>query len=59
MLYIVLWIPAYAGMTVRDMGMTVRDAGDDGRPVLPLWIADQVRNDVGVVPSVYGLYEFG
>ena len=22
------------------------DAGNDGRPALPLWIADQVRNDV-------------
>ena len=44
---IVLWIPAYAGMTVKG-------AGNDGRHALPLWIADQVRNDglgyvVGVV----------
>ena len=34
-----LWIPAYAGMTVRP------------RP-LPLWIADQVCNDVVVVVPV-------
>ena len=34
-----LWIPAYAGMTVRD-------AWNDGPArTLPLWIADQVRND--------------
>ena len=48
-----LWIPAYAGMTVReagmtvwDAGMTVWDAGNDGPLCIPpLWIADQVRND--------------
>ena len=27
---IVLWFPAFAGMTVRDAGMTVRVAGNDG-----------------------------
>ena len=35
-----LWIPAYAGMMDRG------GVGNDGHPVvLPLWIADQVRND--------------
>ena len=33
-----LWIPAYAGMTVRG-------AWHDGRSTLPLWIADQVQHD--------------
>ena len=42
-----LWIPAYAGMTVKY-------AWNDGRPPsLHLWVAGQVRND-GVV--VYGSY---
>ena len=27
------------------MGMTVKDAGMTGGATLPLWIADQVRND--------------
>ena len=43
---IVLWIPAYAGMTVGD-------AGNDGRPPLPLWIADQVRNDGLSCPAAF------
>ena len=33
-----LWIPAYAGMTVRDVGNNVCSTP-------PLWIADQARND--------------
>ena len=42
---------------VRNMGLQdwIPDsAGNDGRSVsLPLWIADQVRNDVGVVAGSY------
>ena len=61
-----LWIPAYAGMTVRDAGMTVRDAGmtvrDAGMTVIFLcvwedgiWrlISDNMR--VSVVHEVSGL----
>ena len=44
-----LWIPAYAGMTVRD-------AWNDGRPAPSLWIADQVRNDVTSCPAVTALW---
>ena len=51
---IVLWIPAYAGMTVGFAKVSVKGEGDSvGCVVLfvrvtlpPLWIADQVRNDV-------------
>ena len=38
--------------------MTVKDAGNDGRPALPLWIADQVRNDVVVVSGSYSAWRF-
>ena len=33
------------------VSMTVKDAGNDGHTALPLWIADQVRNDGVVVPG--------
>ena len=39
-----LGIPAYAGMTVLGARMT-------GGATLPLWIADQVRNDVTSWPA--------
>ena len=57
-----LWIPAYAGMTVMGCGndgegcwewryeVDVCAQRGVARP-LPLWIADQVRNDVDVVGS--------
>ena len=46
-----LWIPAYAGMTVRDAAVKAVTWP------LPLWIADQVRNDgIGLVGErVYGV----
>ena len=45
---IVLWIPAYAGMTVWG-------AWSDGCPASHLWIADQVRNDVTMRCIVFTL----
>ena len=36
---------SFCGYWIKS-SMTVRDAGNDGRPAIPLWIADQVRNDV-------------
>ena len=60
-----LWIPAYAGMTVRDArndGGTYKGEGDWWlcclviNPAPHLWIADQVRNDGLSCPAVPALW---
>ena len=56
---ILLYAPPPCGYCL-EASMTVRDAGNDGRPALPLWVADQVRNDVttrymGCTPCGYCL----
>ena len=55
-----LWIPAYAGMTVSDAGTSLRRVvavvSQRGVSRPPLWIADQVRNDVVVVGSRYSTW---
>ena len=52
---VVGWVAAHhhrpSGLRIKS-SMTDR-SGNDGRPTLHLWIADQVRNDMGVVASSY------